>query len=89
MKREYKIAHFPKENERAIFRKFEWMEQWLRPWMVWSKDKRNAKRFLREQDATSVLIFIRTQWELKTEEEYIEEKIEEQKEKRSWSELHS
>jgi len=57
--------------------------------MVWSKDKRSAKRFLREQDATSVLIFIRTQWELKTEEEYIEEKIEEQKEKRSWSELSS
>ncbi len=87
MKRDYKIAHFKKENERAIFRTCDWMEQWLRPWMVWSKDKSMAKRFLHEQDATSVLIFIRTQWELKTEEQYIEEKIEEQKEKKSWSDF--
>lgn len=85
MKREYKIAHIKKENERAIFRTYDWMKQRLGPEMGWSKNKSIAKRFIHEQDAISVLIFIRTQWESKIDEQYIEEKIEKTKEKRSWS----
>ena len=87
MKREYKIAHFKRENEWSIFRKFEDMIQWLDSRNVRVNSKKLAKRFLHEQDAISALIFIKTQWELKTEEQYTEEKKEEKKEKRSWSEF--
>lgn len=87
MKRDYKIAHFPKENERAIFRKFEWMEQWLTREMVWTSNKKLARRFLHKQDCESALSIVKFSKWLKTEEEYIEEKIEEQKEKRSWSDF--
>lgn len=87
MKRDYKIAHFPKENERAIFRKFEWMEQWLTREMVWTSNKKLARRFLHKQDCESALSIVKFSKWLKTEEEYIEEKIEEQKEKKSWSDF--
>lgn len=88
MKREYKIAHFPRENERAIFREFENMKQWLNTDMVRTSNKKLAMRFLHEQDVLSALSIVKTKkWGLKTEEQYIEEKIEEQKEKRSWSEF--
>ena len=93
MKREYKIAHFPRENEWSIFRKCEDMVQWLDSRTIWVSSKKLAKRFLHEQDAVWALIFIRSkQWELKTEEEYeaeLEEKIAESKEKTSWSEFSS
>lgn len=88
MKREYKIAHSPRENERAIFREFENMKQWLNTDMVRTSNKKLAMRFLHEQDVLSALSIVKTKkWGLKTEEQYIEEKIEEQKEKRSWSEF--
>lgn len=89
MKREYKIAYFPKENERAIFREFEWMKQWLIWEMVWSSNKKLARKFLHEQDCKSALSIVKFSKWLKTEEQYIEEKTEEQKEKRSWSDFSS
>lgn len=51
MKREYKIAHYKRENEWSIFRKFEDMIQWLDSRTVRVNSKKLAKRFLHEQDA--------------------------------------
>ena len=88
MKREYKIAHLHRENERIIFREFEGMKQWLDTDMRRTSNKKLAMRFLHEQEVISALSIVKTKkWELKTEEQYIEEKIEKAKEKRSWSEL--
>jgi hypothetical protein len=89
MKREYFIAHWKQENERAIFRKDEDGDivQWLSWELVWTKEKRYAKRFLHEQDAVSSLSIIKSKWDLKTEEEYIDEVITEKKKKMSWWEL--
>lgn len=60
MKREYKIAHFPRENERAIFREFEDMKQWLNTDMVRTSNKKLAMRFLHEQDVLSALSIVKT-----------------------------
>lgn len=91
MKREYKIAHFKRDNEWSIFRKFEDMIQWLDSRTVRVNSKKLAKRFLHEQDVISALIFIRSkEWELKTEKEYNEEaekKPSKPKEKTSWSDF--
>lgn len=92
MKREYFIAHWKTDNERSIFRKDEDGDivQWLSPNMVWSKEKRYAKRFLHKQDVESVLTIVKMKkCELKTEEQYIDEIIEKEKsrEKHTWSEL--
>lgn len=89
MKRDYKIAHYSKENERAIFREYEDMKQWLTSEMVWSSNKKLARRFLHKQDCESALSIVKFSKWIKTEEEYIDEKIEWWKEKRSWSELSS
>lgn len=89
MKREYKIGYFKRDKERVIFRKCEDMVQWLTWEMVWSSNKKLAKRFLHEQDCESALSIVKFSKWLKTEEEYIEEKIEEQKEKKSWSDFSS
>lgn len=61
MKREYFIAHWNKENERAIFRKDEDEEitQRLSSNMVWSRDKWYARKFLHKQDAESVLTIVK------------------------------
>lgn len=87
MKREYKIGHFKKDNERAIFRECEDMKQWLTWEMVWSGNKKLARRFLHKQDCESALSIVKFSKWLKTEEEYIEEKINESKEIRSRGEL--
>lgn len=89
MKRGYKIGHYKRVNEWIIYREYDWMVQYLAPWMIWTSNKNSAKRFLHEQEAESSLSVIKFKWELKTEEEYIEEKIEnsKSKEKQSWSEL--
>lgn len=88
-KRAYKVAHRWKDNEWSIFREDGDIVQWLAPELVWTKEKRYAKRFLHKQDVESALSIIKMKKCIKTEEEYIEEKIEEWKEKRSWSELSS
>jgi hypothetical protein len=85
--REYRIAHFPKENERSIFRQSGDRIQRLSSQKVWTKEKQRAKRYLHEQDCVSALITTKMQWELKTEEEYIEEKLNEWKEKQTRGEL--
>lgn len=87
MKREYKIGHYKRENEWIIYREYDWMVQYLGSWMIWVNDKKNARRFLHEQDAISSLSVIKFKWDLKTEEEYIEEKINEGKTKTSRGEL--
>ena len=89
MERTYKIWHYKRANERIIYREFDWMVQYLCSWMIRSSNKNSAQRFLHEQEAVSTLVVIKSQWELRTEEEYIEEKIENlrNKEKQSWSEL--
>lgn len=90
MKREYKIGHYKRDNEWIIYRKYDWMVQYLASWMIWSSNKKLAKRFLHKQDCESALSIVKFSKWLKTEEEYIEEKIEERKEKsekKSWSEF--
>lgn len=87
MKREYKIGHYKRENERIIYREFDWMVQYLGSWMIWVSNKGHARRFLHEQDAISTLSVIKFKWDLKTEEEYIEEKTNEGKIKTSRGEL--
>lgn len=89
MKRDYRIAHFSKENERAIFRE-EWdTKQWLTADRIRTKNPSLAGRYLHEQDCVSALSIIKFSKWLKTEEEYIQEKIEEGKIKQSWGELSS
>lgn len=92
MKREYKIAYFSKAHERAIFRK-KWEEvQRLSSDMIWTKEKKRAIRFLSERDVESAFISVKTSWDLKTEEEYIEEALKENEAKRpkqSWGEYSS
>ncbi len=87
MKREYKIWYYKRDNERIIFREYEDMKQWLTREMVWSSNKKLARRFLHKQDCESALSIIKFSKWLKTEEEYIEEKINEKKEKTSRGEL--
>ncbi len=87
MKRVYKIWHYKRDNEWIIYREFDGMVQYLAGWMIRSSNKNSAKRFLHEQDAVSALSIIKFSKWLKTEEEYIEEKINEKKEKTSRGEL--
>jgi hypothetical protein len=87
MKRKYKIGHYKRANEWIIYREFDWMVQYLCSWMIWSSNKNSAKKFLYEQDAVSTLSIIKFSKWLKTEEEYIEEKINEGKIKTSREEL--
>jgi hypothetical protein len=87
MKREYKIGCYKRANERIIYREYDNMVQYLAPWMIWTSNKNSAKRFLHEQDAVSTLSVIKFKWDLKTEEEYIDEKINEEKIKTSREEL--
>ena len=78
---DYKIAHFTRENERAIF-KTDWENKlWLQPDSSWSNRMDSARRFFHEDVATWALLQIRMKWEpeIKTPE----------REKQSWSELSS
>lgn len=78
---DYKIAHFPRENERALF-KTDWEDAlWLRWDNSWTPNKSSARRFLHEDSAVWCLITIRQVWE---PEVYVPEK-----EKQSWGELSS
>lgn len=91
-KRQYKIARFPSMHERAIFREMDGNIQWLSSDMIWAKEKRRAMRFISESDAESTFIKIKMSWELKTEEEYIEEVLKENEAlnpKQSWGEYSS
>lgn len=85
----YKIAYYPKVNERAIFREDWETRQRFTPQRLWSKNEKRASRYLHEQDCTSDLAIIKFSKWLKTEEEYIEEKRNEWKIKQSWGELSS
>mgnify|MGYP007069870160 CR=1 FL=1 len=89
MRREYKIAHYPKENERAVYREDWDTKQWLSPQYVWTKNEKLARRYLRESDCISAFISARMDKWIKTEEEYAQERIEEGKTKQSWDELSS
>lgn len=84
-KREYKIAHYNKDNERAIFRELEWIREWLWYGMRRWKEE-DAKRYWHESDSVSALITIRLWW---IQDALLQEKkeSEEKSEKTSWSEL--
>lgn len=86
-KRAYKVAHRWEDNEWSIFRQDGDLVQWLAPELVWTREKKYAKRFLHKQDVESALSIIKMKKCLKTEEEYIEEKINEEKIKTSRGEL--
>lgn len=88
MEWEYKIAHWNADNEWSIFRT-DWEDavQWLSPEHIWTSKKKRAMKFINEQDAVSALTVIKFKWELKTEEEYIDEKISEEKTKTTRWEL--
>lgn len=69
MKRDYRIAHFPIENERAIMRQNEDEIWWLSPEKIWTKKKERAKRFFHESEATSALSIIKmSKWKYDEEE---------------------
>ena len=61
---EYKIAHYPKENERAIFREDEIDTWWLTADKKRTREKKYAKRFLHEDEAVWALVTIKMTWEL-------------------------
>jgi hypothetical protein len=89
-KRQYKIAHYPSMHEWAIFRERNGDIQWLSSDMIWTREKRRAMRFISESDAESTFIKIKMSWELKTEEEYLEEVLKENealKPKQYWGEF--
>jgi hypothetical protein len=56
---EYKIAHFPRENERAIMRINEDGTWWLSPENVWTQKKERAKRFYHESEVRSALSIVK------------------------------
>lgn len=69
MKRDYKIAHFPRENERAIMRVYEDDTWWLSPEKIWTKKKERARRFFHESEATSALSIVKmSKWKYEEEE---------------------
>lgn len=77
-------------HEWAIFRERNDDMQWLSSDMIWTREKRRAMRFISESDAESTFIKIKMSWELKTEEEYIEEVLKENealKPKQYWGEF--
>lgn len=81
--REYKIAHFPRENERAIMRVNEDDVWWLAPEKVWTKKKERAKRYFHESEAISNLAIIKmSKWELEEEKPYRPEAV-----AQSWGEV--
>ena len=77
----YKIAHFPVDNERALFKADGDNKLWLCPDNSWSKDERLARRFIREDSAVWCLLTIRMCWEPTP---YIQSTVEE---KKTWGEL--
>lgn len=83
---EYKIAHYKKENERAIFREKEWVRWWLCYDNWWGKE-REAKRYLHESDCISAFISIRKKWGIEDTSKQGKKGCEEKLEKTSWSEL--
>lgn len=95
MKREYKIAYFSKAHERAIFRQSDDIVQWLSPEKIRTKEKKRAMRFISERDVEPAFISVKMsseKWDLKTEEEYIDELLKESERKRpkqSWGEYSS
>ena len=87
---DYKIARFNSTHEWSIFRDNGDTTQRLSSDKIWVKEKWHAIRFISEKDAESVFISIRMWWELKTEEEYIDEILkreEESRAKQCWAEL--
>ena len=63
MKREYEIAHFPKENEWAIRRKRDEEVWWLSSdngEMVRTHKKEWARRFFHRETAVQALIIVKT-----------------------------
>lgn len=86
MEMEYKIAHFSKENERAIFKREDDTDRWLCRDNSWSENSKHARRFLHEDTAVSALITIRRGWEIDITSTRKSE-LGEHKEKELWSEL--
>ena len=78
---DYFIAHFPRENERALFKTDGENKLWLRPDNSWSRDERWARRFLHEDSAVWCLITIRQMGE--------PEVYQPKAEKQSWGEYSS
>lgn len=85
MGRDYMIAHFPKENERAIMRVNEDETWWLASGKVWTKHKERAKRFYHESDAAWALVGVRmSKWWYEEEKPYRPNDV-----AQSWGELSS
>lgn len=80
---DYFIAHYPKDNERAIMRIDEDHKQWLNSKNEWTREERRAKRFFHRDSAEGALILAKRKC-LKEEELYRPEV-----EKQSWDELSS
>lgn len=85
--RQYKVAHFKRENEWAIFREDEDTIQWYGG-NVWVNDKWDSRRYLHEEDCIWDLVLIKIRWDT-IEDTLQAEKREkgERLEKKSWSEL--
>lgn len=70
MKRDYRIAHYPESNERAIMRVNEDDKRWLAPEWVRTKKEARAKRYFHEDSAISTLTKIKFKWDLEEEKPY-------------------
>ena len=77
---DYMIAHYPRENERAIMRVNEDSVQWLTRNEEWTREQKRAKRFYHEADVKWALILARRKC---LKEEELHRKVE----KQSWGEL--
>lgn len=78
---DYKIAHFPRENERALFKTDGETALWLQPNNSRLPNKSSARRFLHEDSAVWCLITIRQMGE--------PEVYQPKAEKQSWGEFSS
>lgn len=78
---DYNIAHFPRENERALFKTDGETALWLQPNNSRLPNKSSARRFLHEDSAVWCLLTIRMCWEPAP---YIQSTVEE---KKTWGEL--
>lgn len=82
--RDYMIAHYPKENERAIMRVSEDDVQRLSAKDEWTREKKRARRFFHQDTAEWALVLARMRKWLK-----IEEPERPKQEKQSWDEFSS
>ena len=62
---DYFIAHYPKDNERAIMRVSEDDAEYLSSKNEWTREKKRAKRFYHKDSAEWALVLCKIKWKRK------------------------